>query len=200
MAALQRLIVSPVTALIVALGLGVAAAFGFASNPTFGVALLVLALLVLVVAVVEWLRRNGWRLQSPLTRVPKALAGGMDYRLEFSRLQHERQQLQLELTDWGGDRAARKYLKRAYDTLPLLRVDFANNVAHLLYAAYQKPFTDFAVELKELDDGTATVALPAVNREVNLPSDQAIMVQRHLRKLIEDAKNDRTKETGLSPS
>ena len=198
MAALLRVIVSPVTALIAGLVFALATPFGFASDKRFGFFLLGLTVAILIVAIVEWWRRHHWRLQWPLTSAAKAVSSGMDYRREFSLLQHQNQQLVQELTVWGGDRAARKYLKQAYDTLPLLRVDFANNVAHLLYAAYQKPFTEFAVELKELDDGTATVALPAVNREVNLPRDQAIMVQRHLRKLIEDAKNDRTKETGLS--
>jgi len=199
MAALLRLIVSPLTALIAALVFALATPFGFASDKRFGFLLLGLTVAVLIIAIVEWWRRHHWRLQWPLTSAVKAAIGGMDYRREFSLLQHQNQQLVQELTVWGGDRAARKYLKQAYDMLPLLTVDFANNVAHVLYAAYQKPFTNFPVELLDLPDGTSSVTLPAVNRAVNLPRDQATMIQRHLLKLIEDAKNDRTKETGLSP-
>ena len=201
MGSLLRVVASPVTALVVTILLAVAAAFGIANNKTFGYVLLGLAVVVMVIAVVEWGRGKGWRLQWPVTKAPKPvpLPGGMDFRKEWSLSQHEIQDLKTQLMVWGNDRASRKYMKQVFDMLPLLSVDFAKNVATLLYAAYQKPFTNFAVELKELEDGTATVALPAVNREVNLPREQAIMIQRHLRQIIEDAKNDRTRETGLKP-
>ena len=68
------LIGHPITALIVALLIGVASAFGFATNPAFGYLLLGLSVLVFLVAVGECLRRKGWRLQSPLTSAPKAVA------------------------------------------------------------------------------------------------------------------------------
>jgi hypothetical protein len=161
---------------------------------------------------------RGLRFRWPLTREPhvtdappqqvlvsgqpmaaSSLPGGMDFRREWSLSQHENQQLKQELQVWGDGRAARKYLKQAYDMLPLLSVDFARTVGGLLYAAYQNPFTDFPVDLNELNDGTATVSVPSVDRAVNLPREQAIMIRRHLRKLIEDAKNDRTRETGLTP-
>jgi hypothetical protein len=68
------LIGHPITALIVALLIAVASAFGFANDKRFGFGLLVLAGIVLVVAVVEWWRREDWHLQWPVTKARKPAA------------------------------------------------------------------------------------------------------------------------------
>jgi hypothetical protein len=67
-----RIVGHPVTAIIVALALSGSSVFGFSKDVRFGYGLLAAAGGVVVIAFVEWWRREGIRFQSPVTKASRA--------------------------------------------------------------------------------------------------------------------------------
>jgi len=200
----MRFIVHPVTALVVVLLLGAAGAFGIATNRTFGYVLLVLAALVLVIVIGAWWRRHDWRVQWPLTNAPKAAAPvrGMDYRLAFSRLQHENQQQMQELNLFGGDAPARKYRKQVDDAFPDVLVGAADQIRQLVDYAYRHPFVDVPLTCAHLPGDEAnvyTVDLYPISYVFKRPFGEASIIQTRLRKLVDDAKQDAYNDAKLKP-
>ncbi len=145
----MRFLGNPVVALIVALALGVASAFGFATNPVFGYLLLGLTALVSLVAVMEgW--RGGWRLQWPLTKRPESMA--LDHpQADFQRDTLERLQQALYDLDRAvagshknyrgpGDPDPEEVLEEARHRVEMYRVriedrDLSNHIESFCWAA-----------------------------------------------------------------
>jgi len=124
----------------------------------------------------------------------------VNWPMEYRKQEHENTMLHNELMDWGNDKVARRMLKRARAEFATLSVGFVNDVAGLLYAAYQKPRTNFEVEFKERDrpenspepdDGKyGYIGLPDIKRSITLPYAEAALVAGQFRKVIEDVQNE----------
>jgi len=104
--------------------------------------------------------------------------------------------LDVQLQQWGEDYTARKLLKLAMDELPKLSVGFVKDFAGLLYAAHQQPRTDFMVEFKALDASNTRgyVGLPDINRSLDLPYGEAMLVADQFKRLIRQVQNDSINE------
>jgi hypothetical protein len=116
--------------------------------------------------------------------------------LELNKLQVQIQGLETELRQFGNDATSRRLLKLAMDELPKLSFGFLKDVAGLFYAAHQQPRTDFVIEFKAQDktQSRALVGIPAINRSLDLPYGEAMLVADQLRGLIRKIQNDSINE------
>jgi hypothetical protein len=174
-------------------------------------------LLILIgIGAFRWLVRSPIVLRSPLRQKPdpqanagQIVVGGrafggpagggpasVNWPLEVNKLQVQITDLEMQLHEWGNDATARKLLKLAMDQFPKLGVGFVKDVAGLFYAAHQQPRTDFAVEFKALDDSNKRgyVGLPDINRSLDLPYGEAMLVADQFKRLIRQVQNDSINE------
>jgi len=170
-----------------------------------GIAGVVIGFVLILVGIgpLRWLRnfQSPITLRSPVRDRPaqNAQAGSappVDWVAEYRKQQHEITTLQTELRVWGNDPTARKLLKLAMDEFPKLSVGFVKDLAGLFYAAHQQPRSDFEVEFKAVDENQTQgyVGVPALNRGVELPYGEAILVAGQLRQLIKKIQNESINE------